>query len=169
MNYTSTINQLIQVIRLDFQNVVLYGHNIALLWDAEAHKFVCVCTIHQNVKLMISALLSMMDSSITYHELMKQLVCSVNLKLCMIHRCLNCPGTEQLEAFIRTACKVNAADEMVNYKQWLTTDITTLEEHSKSLDEFIDTLVHKCDQLTAHHYIAIKASIYLSKKFETRY
>jgi len=40
---------------------------------------VYVCTIHQNVKLMLSALPA--ESKVTYHELMDKLVCSLESRL----------------------------------------------------------------------------------------
>jgi hypothetical protein len=164
------LNELFQNYKAKYPNDKIGFSKFCSLWPQQCitvgcrgtHS-VCVCTIHQNVKLMISALPNI-DSSVTYHDLMEQLTCSVHSKLCMIHRCPDCPGTERLEMYLKTACGVEdyAADETIHYKQWLTTDRTTLEDHSKSLDEFIETLVHRTDQLTSHHYIAKHQSAFLS-------
>ncbi|MES9880157.1 MAG: hypothetical protein ABW185_04670 [Sedimenticola sp.] len=124
---------------------------------------VCVCTIHQNVKLMISALPS--ETAVTYHDLMAKLVCSVDSNLCMIHRCPECPGADELRSHLETLCGVSdrlAPDETIQYKQWLTTDRTTLQTLSMPLQEFIDTIVEKTDKLTSHHYIAKHQAAYLS-------
>ena len=92
---------------------------------------VCVCTFHQNVKLMISALPT--NISLTYHNLMAKLVCSVDSNLCMIHRCSRRPRANELRTCLETLCEVSdATDEAVHYKQWLTTDRRTLACHCTS-------------------------------------
>ena len=58
---------------------------------------VCVHTIHQNVKLMLSAI--GVDKS--YHDLIEMIVCSRESKICMIHRCDNCPGIEPVTHFLQ--------------------------------------------------------------------
>ena len=126
---------------------------------------VCVCTIHQNVKLMLSVLPTNEQSTIlTYYDLMGKLVCSLDSKLCMIHRCRECPGAEGLTSYLETLCElqVDDTDEVVYYKQWVTVDRTTLQDYSKPLDEFIENLVEKLDNLTSHHFIAKHQSRYLT-------
>ena len=44
---------------------------------------VCVCTAHQNVKLLLSSV----NLSKDYHELLELTVCNRNSKECIIHRC----------------------------------------------------------------------------------
>ena len=123
---------------------------------------VCVCTIHQNVKLMLSALPTDNNITVTYHDLMEKMVCSVESKMCMIHRCPACPGTDGLLSYLESLCNSHAQDEIVHFKQWLTVDRTTLQDCSKQIDEFIEHLVEKCDNLTSHHFIAKHQSKYLS-------
>lgn len=123
---------------------------------------VCVCTIHQNVKLMISALPS--DAAISYHDLMKMLVCSPNEKLCMIHRCPNCPKTEALKDHLESLFEENdiSAEDQIHYKQWVSTDHTTLQDCTNTLHEFLEILVEKVDKLTCHHFIAKHQSGFLT-------
>ena len=71
---------------------------------------VCVCTIHQTVKLMISALPT--DTSLIYHDLMAKLVCSVDSNLCMIHRCSRCPGANELSTCLECLCEVSVMQLM---------------------------------------------------------
>ena len=52
---------------------------------------VCVCTIHQNVILMLDAVNLDKD----YYELMDMMVCSRVSKECMIHHCKNCIADTQ--------------------------------------------------------------------------
>ena len=127
---------------------------------------VCVCTIHQNVKLLVSALPT--NGTVKYHDLISKMVCSVDSKLCMVHRCPNCPRVDNVREYIMTQCEVDdQANEIIHYKQWVTTDRTTLEDCSKPLDAFIDVLTEKLEKLTAHHYIAKSQAAYLSNLKET--
>ena len=57
---------------------------------------VCVCTAHQNVKLLLSSV----NLSKDYHELLELIVCDRNSKECMIHRCESCPGVNAVKKFI---------------------------------------------------------------------
>ena len=66
---------------------------------------VCVCKIHQNVKLIIAAL--PFSEKVTYHDLFEQLVCSMNARLCMLHRCGDCPGITSLQTFLETKLDQN--------------------------------------------------------------
>ena len=120
-----------------------------------------MCMYNQNVKLVISAL--PMDSSLTYNDLMAKLVCSVDSNLCMIHRCSRCPGAYELRTCLEFLREVSdATDEAVHYKQWLTTDRTTLQNFSMPMHKFLETLVKKIETLTTHHYIAKHQLPYLS-------
>lgn len=120
---------------------------------------VCVCTIHQNVKLMLADLPS--DTKITFRDLIEQYVCSVLNADCMLHTCDKCPGSEHLQNYLLELCasgKVrkdeDSSCEMVNYKQWETTDRTTLNTYTKTLSDFIEVLVQKTEKLITHDYIA---------------
>ena len=53
---------------------------------------VCVCTYHQNPKMMLAAL----NISETIHDLTDWIVCDRENKDCMLHRCENCPGIESM-------------------------------------------------------------------------
>ena len=121
---------------------------------------VCVCAIHQNVKLMITAL----PITTTYYDLMKFLVCSLDNKICMLHRCEQCPRTEALQKYLESVFDDNdlSANDHLQYKQWVCTDHTTLQTLSYTLNEFIDNLVTEVDKLTSHHFIAKHQSQHLS-------
>ena len=58
--------------------------------------------IHQNVKLMIAALT--ITEKVTHHELMEKIVCSVDSKLCMLIRWVNCPRRDDLQQYFQ--CKL---------------------------------------------------------------
>ena len=85
---------------------------------------VCVCTQHQNVKLMSACL----GHKVTYHTLIQKLVCEETNKTCMLHRCNNCPGETGLLAFLETLMAPELeAEESIQFKQWVHTDRTSLK------------------------------------------
>ena len=57
---------------------------------------VCACTIHQNLKLMLSAI----GLEKSYHTLTEKIISSRESKICMIHPCENCQGVENVERFL---------------------------------------------------------------------
>ena len=123
---------------------------------------VCVCTSHQNVKLMLSAFpVKAAGEKITYHDLLDKLVCSTDQSICMLHRCENCPGSSELESYIYN----NMTDEVdnVTFKQWVTTDRSTLVDQTMTRGEYGELLVEKINKLSVHHFIAKNQRAYLKK------
>ena len=55
---------------------------------------VCVCSYHQNTKLMCAALPN--GRFVSYKDLMEVCVCDTNNRNCMFHLCTNCPGKSNL-------------------------------------------------------------------------
>nr|XP_047122478.1 uncharacterized protein LOC124805966 [Hydra vulgaris] len=53
---------------------------------------VCICAKHQNLKLMFSAV----KLEKNYHELIEKIVCSRESRECMVHRCNQCPGIQNI-------------------------------------------------------------------------
>ena len=91
--------------------------------DSPGTLSVCVCEIHQNLKLMVAAL----PGTIDYKELMAQRVCSLESRDCMIHRCEKCPSRLNLSDYLEALLE-NAdldPDDTISYKQW------THDGHSK--------------------------------------
>ena len=124
-------------IKIGFSKFCSLRPKWCLLVGASGSHYVCVCTIHQNVNLMIDA----MKINMTYQKLIDFVVCDRDNKECMIHRCKDCPGTEPLKQHIFQIMNVDDADgeELITFKQWTKTDRTELE----SLIYFIDLLIKK--------------------------
>lgn len=52
---------------------------------------------------------------------------------------------------------------MVNYKQWVHTDTTSLRDLSSTVEEYITVVCERYDKLRQHHFIAKSQSNYLKK------
>ena len=111
---------------------------------------VCVCTIHQNVKLMLSAI----GLEKSYNEIIEMIICSRESKVCMIHRCNLCPGIQVVQNFLMQFLKQAQEPEeyfesdeneelTTDFKQWTTTDRIDLLTMKLSLNEFIELVCEK--------------------------
>lgn len=106
-------------------------------------------------------------TKITYHDLIEQYVCSRQNPECMLHTCVNCLGSSALQHYLIVLCDIqNDSSEMTTYKQWESTDRTTLNTYTKPLADFIDVLVSKTEKLVCHDYIARHQAEFLTfRKF----
>lgn len=125
---------------------------------------VCVCTFHQNTKLQMAGLKKL--HNMDYKMLMSKIVCDVNSRDCMLHKCAKCPGKDALKTFLEQLVGIDTdeavdADEPVTFKQWVNTDRTTLVTQEEPLSDFIDNLCSKVNDLTCHDFIAKAQSNYL--------
>lgn len=118
---------------------------------------VCVCTHHQNPKLMVAGI---GNKDVTYKILMEKCVCDMHNDKCMLGQCRNCPGKIGVEEYLKTLPELDERDN-ISYLQWISTDRSTLTTIVSSTDEFIATLSSKILSLTRHHYISKSQSEYL--------
>ena len=130
---------------------------------------VCICTIHQNLKLMLSAI----GLENSYHSLIDMIVCNRVSKICMIHRCTHCPGTHSVRQFLYDHLiyekECNEADEQmeIDFKQWTKVGRADLASMKLPVYEFIELLIEKLSKITVHSFIARAQSDYLKILKET--
>ena len=55
-------------------------------------------------------------------------------------------------------------DDLIKYKEWVSTDRSNLEEHQDDFDDFLDKLTSMFFELTEHHFIAKKQHEFLRVK-----
>ena len=122
---------------------------------------VCVCTIHQNAKLLVNAT----KTGLTYKELMNVIVFDCDNKTCIVHRCNKCLGTDSLREYLETLLDGHE-DVHVTFQQWQTTDRSMMVTQTLNVDEFIELLVGAIDNLTSHSYIAECQTNYLKRRKE---
>ena len=117
----------------------------------------CVCTYHQNPALMIG---SLGKKELNVSNMIKKPVCSVDSSNCMLGYCRDCPGKKGISDYLYSMDEVQAIDS-VSYRKWTSTDRSTFECHTSSIDDFVEVLSDSIVKLTKHHCITKAQSKYL--------
>ena len=122
---------------------------------------VCVCTYHQNVKLMLKTV----NTSLNYNDVLKLCVFSIENSDCMLNHCDLCPEQTVVHNFLKEKVLLNyMIDDLIKHKQWVSINTSNLEEHEDDFDDFHDKLTSMIFELTEHHFIAKKQSEFLRVK-----
>ena len=123
---------------------------------------VCVCTHHQNAKLLVDAI----NWDHTYKDLTAKVVCSTDNRICMMHRCEHCPGIAALRTFLDKELEDFDDDAEFHYTKWETTDRATLATLTTTCDIYKQLLIECIDDLTKHSYLAKCQGQYLKTRKE---
>lgn len=130
---------------------------------------VCVCTIHQNVKLMLDAISDQISKydrvnpKKKYQYFISEMVCDNPVRDCYFDECENCPGVEGIRAYLDEILDEDSVLE-INYAQWTATDRATLLNITSPTEEFNDSLVLKLADLKTHSFIAKKQAEFIESK-----
>lgn len=143
-------------IKIGFSKFCTLRPKWCVLAGASGTHSVCVCTIHQNVILLIHA--AQLEES--YHELQKLVLCEDVTQNCMLRRCEKCPSKSKLTTFLQTKFENYDEEDRIDYKLWLATDRTQMVTQTSTVDEFVNELTEKIEKLIPHSYIAKKQSSY---------
>ena len=138
-----------------------------VLAGASGTHSVCVCTIQQNVKLMVegSRLESLTDGEIKhYRHCLAAIQCDPPNIECHFGTCNECP--EKLTANHQAVMDNNSVDT-IEFKQWTTTDRATLEAKILPTDEFLDLFIATLKKLLLHDFIAKMQSSFVQAKKES--
>ena len=103
-----------------------------VLAGANGTHSVCVCTIHQNVKLMSLVQEMQIPELPTYHHCLAKIVCNPPHPRCYLRECDACPEIETLKAELLTYFDEIDVEQII-YKQWVSTNRSTLETFSAQL------------------------------------
>ena len=120
-----------------------------ILAGASGTHTVCVCTIHQNVKLMmiggkIAELSAYDDIPLKeYNHCLAKIICNPPQPDCYLQNCNSCPGITGLKEHLYALMDDNMIDT-IQYKHWVSTDRSTLETITKPAYEFVESF---CEQL----------------------
>uniref|UniRef100_UPI00358EEC48 uncharacterized protein n=1 Tax=Myxine glutinosa TaxID=7769 RepID=UPI00358EEC48 len=124
---------------------------------------VCVCTTHQNVKLMFTG--AKLDSVTggefkDYSHCLAAIQCNPPRIECFFGKCSECPGMAGLQDKLETYMQDNMIDQ-VQYKQWTSTDRSNLETKVQTVADFLDSFQSSLQKLLPHSFIAKQQSRYL--------
>ena len=139
-----------------------------ILAGASGTHSVCVCTIHQNVKLMLLGarlheLTSANDISLsTYHHCLARMMCNPPLPDCYLGECEVCPGTDPLKQDLYSIFDEHMIDT-ITYKQWIAVDRSSLETVSQHSDHFVESFCEKLETLCSHSFIASQQSKFFNE------
>lgn len=93
---------------------------------------VCVCAIHENVKLMLDgAKIPQLTANTSqpinnYKDCLARMMCNPPSTDCHLKQCSSCPGTEILVNQLEELFEAELIDTVM-YKQWVSVDRTNLE------------------------------------------
>lgn len=136
---------------------------------ASGTHIVCVCTIHQNVKMMLDAinikqLTEGSERVISgYKECLEEIMCKKTNPQCHLGECKNCPGTEALSSRLLELLEKNNYDQ-VEYNLWTATDRCQLETYRQTNENFVNSLCNKLKILKPHSFLAKEQSDFIRDK-----
>lgn len=140
-----------------------------ILAGASGTHSVCVCTIHQNCKLMLDAiniatLTKDFDNPVcNYHDCLKLTLCKTPTPNCYLDKCNNCPDITEFSEILIEILR-NASIDQVQYSTWTGTDRSTLQTVTVDVTDFVEEFSHKLQVLKPHSFIAKQQSQFISQK-----
>ncbi len=162
-----------------------------VLAGASGTHSVCVCTKHQNVKLMMEAIKTVFKRNVTdcdhdepgpststwddgpdnfnyichYRHCLALLQCNPPQEKCFFGQCDQCPRKEEFTALITAAFDKKGLDE-VEFRQWIATDRSTLESRKVSAEEFIKDFYEQLQVLLKHDFFAKSQTAFMRQMKE---
>ena len=87
---------------------------------------VCICKIHQNMRLKFFALKSAflkknVSYNYSYHDALDKIICETPSSQCYFKSCKNCPGTDKFCDKLLELLRDHSIDN-INYMEWIKTD-----------------------------------------------
>jgi len=132
---------------------------------------VCVCPIHENVNLLIeganlkSITADSQQQIKTYHDCLARMVCDIQSTNCILGLCDKCPGVTNIIEQLKNNFEEKLIDN-ITYKQWVTTERTSLQTLISTVDEFLQSLSNGLDKLLLHSFLVKKQAEFLRDKKE---
>ena len=104
---------------------------------------------------------------VIYPELFPLIVCDINNKECIVHRCPNCPELNTLlQDFLFHTFGDFDDDDVIEFSQWTTTNWLNLTHHTETVNEYVNIVIEQLHILTAHSYI-LKCQLRYLKKLKS--
>jgi hypothetical protein len=147
--------------KIDFSRFATLRKKQCVLAGAGGTHCVCVCTIHKNVKLMLHMVQSHVPELTTYHACLVKTMCNPPSPSCCLGECLVCPEIHLLKEELVGMLEKSDVDEII-FKQWVSTDRSTLETFCLSAEDFVDLFCEKLQVLRPHSFIAKQQAAFFS-------
>ena len=125
--------------------------NYVLAGTSGTHS-VCVCTIHHNVKLMSLVQEMQIPEVPMYHYCLAKIICNPPHPRCYLGECDAYSEIKMLKEELLTYFDKIDVEQIV-YKQWVSTNRSTLETFCSPVEEFADTFCKKIELLCPHSFI----------------
>jgi len=110
-------------------------------------------------------MLSVVNPSLDYKNILKLCVCDMSNQNCMLHHCDDCPDESIVRKFIKEQLMLKfTSDCSIRYKQWVSTDRSELEEKESEIDDFIECLTGKLFELTESIILFPKSKVNILKR-----
>lgn len=142
-----------------------------ILPGANGTHSVCVCTIHENCKLILDAIdIKKLTKDWTepihdYKSCLNMMICKSRNPECYLNECHKCPGIHNLSSKLFNVFKENNITE-VQYNNWTVTDRSTLQTITSDASDVIEDLCEKLTALKPHSFIAKQQSLFIAEKKE---
>lgn len=142
-----------------------------VLAGASGTHSVCVCVIHENVKLLIEGsniknlTANTTNTLQSYHDCLKCMICKEPTNDCYFGKCSKCPGAENLIDELAKTFDENFIDE-ITYRQWTHVDRTTLQLMISPVDEYLQKLKTSLEKLLLHSFLVTKQNEFMKIKKE---
>ncbi|XP_044594836.1 uncharacterized protein LOC123272201 [Cotesia glomerata] len=143
-----------------------------ILAGASGTHTICVCTIHQNVKLMMlganvySLTRNTENPMKHYSDCLNMIICKTPSYQCYLGGCKNCPGVDELSNNLLT-CFEDQEIENITYKYWISKPRCSLETFIKPAEEFVENFCGELKTLLPHTFIAKEQAKFLKTLKET--
>ena len=89
----------------------------------------------------------------TYHNCFAEVQCNPPSVQCFLGCCDHCPDSDNLRAKLEAHFEEQMIDRL-EYKQWTTTDRSTLETKVQSVDDFLGNFLGSIPKVLQHDFIA---------------
>lgn len=162
------------MIKVGFSKFAELRPRECLLADLNSTHSVCVCMLHQNVKLMFDAMKRskvFLETEIaTYRDVISKILCNPPTEECYvitnnISTCSLCPRTENFKEELKENF-FQKDIERVEFKLWVNTDRCSMETLVKPSTDFVDIFVQQLIKLVPHSFIATQQAQFLKKRKE---
>ena len=100
------------------------------------------------------AKLETLTEKYSYHNCLAEIQCNPPRIQCFLGGCEECPGVEKLQHRLEQHFDDNMTTDHVKFKQWTTTDRSTLETKIMTVDEFLRVFLNSLPIVLNHNFIA---------------